>query len=148
MEAIGRGIETGVDRARLFIQPRRQTGVIGGLVDQVSPAKIVEKHVAKVEGGVWKGEGENDDASPDDDTASRRNAKCYRKTTPNNVRLPHSPLAPEIVAGERVLKAPIEFRFGEHFQDLLGKFQVVAGCDFDIQRGAGHDRNRSPQPFD
>jgi hypothetical protein len=43
VEAVGGGIEAGVDRARFFVQPGAQTGIIGRLMNEATPAEIVEK---------------------------------------------------------------------------------------------------------
>jgi hypothetical protein len=54
--------------------------------------------------------------------------------------------AEQIVACERVIKA-VRFRLGKDLQDLLGEFEVVAGGDLEIHRGAGDDRDRVAKAF-
>ena len=44
VKTVGRGIEAGVNRARLFGEPGREAGIVGCLMNQVTPAEIVEKH--------------------------------------------------------------------------------------------------------
>ncbi len=49
VQAVGGGIEAGVDGARFFGEPGREVGVVGGLMNEVAPAEIVEKHLSDCE---------------------------------------------------------------------------------------------------
>ena len=40
MEAVGRGIESSVDRPRLVVEPRCQIFIVRGLMDQIPPTQL------------------------------------------------------------------------------------------------------------
>ena len=57
VQAVGRGIEAGVDRAWLFRQPGRQIRIVGRLMNKVTPAEIVEKRMFEGQSGRGSAEG-------------------------------------------------------------------------------------------
>ena len=137
VQAVGRRIEAGVERAAAGAQPAGQLGVVGGLVDQAAPRQVGKD--------VFQGSPRSMLRTQIVGQAAVTMTKILADQALGGRR--DAAYSPHVVVGERMAGAG-QLGLGQGLQRLLGQPQVFAGGDLQVDRRAGHDRHRVADPLD